>query len=178
NPPEKPEDKGCLGHSGERRAPHFIRKQVNTLLPAKQAKQFTNDGAYSIAKYPKALPASPRDIILRCGTRQHKQTLIRTVHNQSPLDFQSHKISIFQDLHRSTLLWRKTMEPITQRLKEAGIPHKWTTPRAFIVTKDGMQFKATDVAEATTFLAAIVLGNGPREQKAHPTTSTRSGQDA
>ncbi|CAH2328858.1 Hypothetical predicted protein [Pelobates cultripes] len=71
NQSEKSEDNGVSDTVVED-LPRFIKRLVNTLLQAKQAKQFTIE---------------------------------------SPLDFESRTISIFQDLHRSTLLWRKTMNP-------------------------------------------------------------------
>ncbi|CAH2323994.1 Hypothetical predicted protein [Pelobates cultripes] len=93
------------------------------------AKKLEFDEHFRINKPKQALPAAAQDIIVRFHSILDKLRFLNAVRNQIPLDFESYRLTFFQDITRTTLHWRKSLSPITAQLQNAKVDYRWLLPR-------------------------------------------------
>ncbi|CAH2285971.1 Hypothetical predicted protein [Pelobates cultripes] len=141
--------------------PHLNSRLLASELPTKMAKWIVLDGVYRIAKSPRALTVSPRDIMVRFQSCADKQKLLNAIRDKAPVHFETHHLTFYQDLTRSTLQWRQAMRPINRRLRT----YRWSTPRALIAYAEDKTYRAVAPKEATTFLASLGVTDTPPENQ-------------
>ncbi|CAH2296926.1 Hypothetical predicted protein [Pelobates cultripes] len=94
---------GILDSAGPAELSHYLRRLTATLLPHTQAKKLEFDGHVRINKAKQALPEAPQDLIVRCHSILDKRRFLTAVRNKTPLDFESSRLTFFQDITRTTL---------------------------------------------------------------------------
>ncbi|CAH2322246.1 Hypothetical predicted protein [Pelobates cultripes] len=91
-----------------------------------------------------------------CPARFHHQVPFRDGQNQAPRGtFEASQVTFYQDLTRNTLLWRRSLAPVTTQLRDAKIDYKWTLPMSLTVTKEGATLSLSSLQEAELFLRAL-----------------------
>ncbi|CAH2307208.1 Hypothetical predicted protein [Pelobates cultripes] len=149
--------------------PHYLCRLTNMLLPHSQAKKILFDGFFRIKKPRQAPTTASQDVIIRCQSLTDKNRIIAAGRGKTPMTFESSQIS-YQNLTCNTLLWRRSMGPVTHQLHQAGIDYRWTIPRALTVNKEGTILRLSSLDKAERFLQA--LGIPPKSRQ--PATSLAS----
>ncbi|CAH2219837.1 Hypothetical predicted protein [Pelobates cultripes] len=135
--------------------PHYLRRLTTSLLPHIQAKKLTFEGFFCIPKPRQASPTASHNVKVRCHSSTDKALLMTAVRGKTPLTFESSQLTFYQEITRNTLLWRRSLGPVTSQLRNAGIEYRWTLPRTLTVTKEGNTKRLTTLADADSFLRAL-----------------------
>lgn len=85
-------------------------------------------------------PARSRDIICRIHLYTIKEELLRKAWDNSPLEWEGHRIQILPDVSRRTLNMRRVLKPLLTRIKEVGASYRWGFPFQLVVRKNGSSF--------------------------------------
>ncbi|CAH2220559.1 Hypothetical predicted protein [Pelobates cultripes] len=155
---------------------HYLRRVTATLFPHTQAKKLEFNGHFRINKAKQALPAALRDVIVRCQSILDRLCFLNAVTNNTPLDFESSRLTFFQDIKRTTLHWRKSLSPITAQLQNAKVDYRRLLPRTLPVVRNDTILKLISLAEAPTFLQALGLSQDTGAQET-PSMSTHHTWD-
>ncbi|CAH2302681.1 Hypothetical predicted protein [Pelobates cultripes] len=105
------------------------------------------------------------DVIVHFQNRSDRQALMSAVHHKSPYHFEEHALNFYQDLSRATMVWLRSMRPLTAELIKHRIPYKWGSPRSLLVPHDTGTLKITDASEAAGTLRILGLSTHTREQQ-------------
>lgn len=117
--------------------------------------------AYRVGSAASIWPNFPRDIILHFLYAKEREALLSMVRRASSLTFSRSKVLVLLDLPQEILMKRKALKPITDQLKTKNICFKWNAASDIVVSKDGAQYKAEDLASRHTLLAALDISLPP-----------------
>lgn len=104
-------------------------------------------------------PASkpPRDIVACFHYYHSKEEILTKTRSARIWDFRTHKIQIFMDLSPITLNKRRELRPVTQALRDQGIPYRWGFPFKLVVTRAGHTYTLHNPRNGGKFLKALGL---------------------
>lgn len=101
--------------------------------------------AYRVGPMTAIKPNFPRDIILQFMFAKDREAVLQAARSVSQVQFKGTKILFLLDLPPEVLSKRKSLCPITDKLKERKIRFRWNAASDVVVVRDGMQFKAGDL---------------------------------
>lgn len=124
---------------------------------ADQAPTIVSD--YRVGPTSAIKPNFPRDIILQFMLAKEREAVLQASRSVSQVQFKGTAIMFFLDLPLEILLKRKSLRPITDKLKEKKIRFRWNTASKIMVVQDGMQLKAGDLESGRHLLDALNAGD-------------------
>lgn len=86
-----------------------------------------------------------------------KDAILQTARQKGSLKYKTLKVLVLLDLPPDILLKRKILKPITDLLKSKNVGFQWNVASDIIVIRDGIQYKAGDIASGRTLLVAFDL---------------------
>ncbi|KAM8977481.1 dTDP-D-glucose 4,6-dehydratase [Pelodytes ibericus] len=90
---------------------------------------------FRVRKAQRALAEAPRDVLLKVRSSADKALLMRTTWSNLPGP--EGQIQIYDDLSQTTLLWRRSMIPLTRHLREHEVKYHWGATQYLSVQRDG-----------------------------------------
>ncbi|KAJ1125455.1 hypothetical protein NDU88_003887 [Pleurodeles waltl] len=77
---------------------------------------------------PAHVPGRAQDILTCLHNYKQKEVIMAAVCDTTSIEFEGHRISLYQDLSMITLQRRRLLRPVTDLLREEGIRYKWGHP--------------------------------------------------
>ncbi|CAH2306761.1 Hypothetical predicted protein [Pelobates cultripes] len=137
--------------------PHFMRRLLTHLFSAKQAKMMALDGCFRLPAPTSRSTEVNGDVIVRFQNGPDRQVLLMALRNKSPYDFEGHKLTVYPDLSRATLEWRRSIKPLTTELVWYNIPYKWSSPKCLLIPRESGNLKIQEAAEINNTLQHLGL---------------------
>lgn len=111
--------------------------------------------AYRVGPISAIKPNYPRDIILQFMFAKEREAVLQAARSTSQVQFKGTTILFLLDLPLEILLKRKTLRPITDKLKEKKIRFRWNAASEIVVVRDGMQLKVGDLETGQHLLETL-----------------------
>ncbi|CAH2327132.1 Hypothetical predicted protein [Pelobates cultripes] len=126
----------------------LTEEEVSGLLTSQTAMQ---EAQATTSRAQESLAAKMADLEDKSLVSSLDKMAILAAVRDSACDFKSRMLSFYSDLSRATLMWRRSMRPVTGVLQRHGIPSRWGNPCSLQVTKEGMLHHITEAAEFRSF---------------------------
>lgn len=111
--------------------------------------------AYRVGPVSAIKPNFPRDIILQFLLAKERESVLQAARSVSQVQFKGTTIMFLLDLPPEILLKRKSLRPITEKLKEKKIRFRWNTASEIVVVREGIQMRAGDLETGRRLLDAL-----------------------
>lgn len=126
-----------------------------TLLGVPEESAPTIVAAYRIGPASAGRQNYTRDVLVQFLYAKEREAILRMARNVTQVYFRDIKVLFLLDLPSDALLKRKTLKPITDKLKSANIRFKWNNASDVIVVRGGQQHKAFDLDSGRLLLQSL-----------------------
>lgn len=99
----------------------------------------------------------PRDVVCCLVDFRLKEEILRRARAQPQLQFQGHRIQLYQDLSHITLQHRRALRPLLQQLTSRGIAYRWRFPFGLVVNQSGRSHLLVTPEDLPGFCAHLDL---------------------
>uniref|UniRef100_A0A8C5LVP8 Uncharacterized protein n=1 Tax=Leptobrachium leishanense TaxID=445787 RepID=A0A8C5LVP8_9ANUR len=107
---------------------------------------------------PKPPPtAPPRDVVCCMTDFMVKERIMAAARTSRTWPFQGGTLEFFQDLSPFTLAARRCLQPVTQALRQADIPYRWSFPFALTAQRNGVRHTICHPSDVPSFAADMDL---------------------
>ncbi|KAJ1192832.1 hypothetical protein NDU88_002138 [Pleurodeles waltl] len=105
----------------------FVVRLFQHVAPALKDQNIILDRTHR-ADHPARSPGQAQDILTCLHYYRQWETMMAAVLNQTSIEFEGHRVGLFQDSSMLTLQRCETLRPVTDFLREKGIRYKWGHP--------------------------------------------------
>ncbi|OCT86463.1 hypothetical protein XELAEV_18020146mg [Xenopus laevis] len=145
----------------------FLPKFFKALLPGVDDKYLLLDRAHRALRARPHPNMPPRDVIVRFHYFQTKEAIL-TASRTAQLELDGVFPKIYADLASSTLQKRKDLKPLTEVLRQKGIPYRWGFPFKLTYQRNGLTYTVkhpNEIEEALPYLQDPPMESSETEQQ-------------
>ncbi|CAH2293807.1 Hypothetical predicted protein [Pelobates cultripes] len=141
----------------ESETPHYLRRLLSSILTPAKAKAISLDTYFRLPKPAKAPDGVPRDLLISFQSLRSKQLVQAAVRDTPSYHFEGANLTFFNDLTRSTMVWRQSLHPVTQHLRNHKVAYRWGPGRKLTVLHDRKRIQLQQQSDAGKFFKALGL---------------------
>ncbi|KAJ1216024.1 hypothetical protein NDU88_003630 [Pleurodeles waltl] len=111
----------------------FVVRLLRYVAPALKEQDIVLDRTHRAGRPTRSL-GQAQDILTCLHYYKQREVIMAAVRDTTSIEFEGHRVGMYQDLSMITLQRRRLLQPVTDLLREEGIRYKWGHPFRLLFT--------------------------------------------